>query len=101
MVAGKRKKYTVKTKGRMLVIFCFFIAIISTLGYTLFFNVCQIIDLKFEMADLKEKRVILEDEEKVIQADIKRLQDPVYIARYAREKYFYSKEGEIILRIKD
>ena len=98
---SKRHKYTVKTKSRMFVIFLFFIAIISTLGYTLFFNVCQLIDLKFKMIDLKEKKIVLEEEEKVIQSDIKRLQDPVYIARYAREKYFYSKPGEIILRIED
>lgn len=101
LMASKKRKYTVKTKSRMFVIFIFFVAIISTLGYTLFFNICQIIDLKLEMADLKEEKTVLEDEEKVIQADIKRLQDSEYIARYAREKYFYSKEGELILRIKD
>lgn len=97
----KRKKYTVKTKSRMVVVFFFFIAIIFTFGYTLFFNVCQIVELKLKLYDLKEEKVVLEDEEKVIQSDIKRLQDPEYIARYAREKYFYSKEGEIILRIDD
>ena len=31
--------------------------------------------------------------------DADKLQDPDYIARYAREKYSYSKDGEIILRI--
>jgi len=101
MMTRKRRKYTVKTKSRMLVIFLFFIVIISTLGYTLFFNVCQIVDLKLDMIELKEKKLELEDEEKVIEADIKRLQNPEYIARYAREKYFYSKPGEIILRIED
>ena len=54
-MARKRRKYTVKTKSRMLVIFLFFIVIISTLGYTLFFNVCQIVDLKLDMIELKEK----------------------------------------------
>ena len=29
------------------------------------------------------------------------LQDPNYIARFAREKYLYSKNGEIIIRIVD
>ena len=97
----RKKRYTVKTKSRMFVIFCFFIAIISTLGYTLFINLYQIINLKLQLLDLKEQKLVLEDEEKVIQADIKRLQDPVYMSRYAREKYFYSKDGEIILRIQD
>ncbi len=97
----KRRKYTVKTKGRMLVIFIFFGAIIFTLGYTLFFNLKQVRDLNNQMVELENEKVVLEDEEKAILADIKKLSDPTYIARYAREKYFYSKEGEIILRFKD
>lgn len=31
--------------------------------------------------------------------EVSKLQDPDYIARYAREKYMYSKPGEIILRM--
>ena len=30
---------------------------------------------------------------------VTKLQDPDYVARYAREKYLYSKDGEIIIRI--
>ena len=53
----------------------------------------QATEIKKVFADkLKEK----EDELKV---DASKLQDPDYIARYAREKYSYSKDGEIILRI--
>ena len=33
--------------------------------------------------------------------DIKKLNDPDYVARYAREKYLYSKNGELIIRIPD
>ena len=56
--------------------------------------------LEKEMDKLTSEKNSLESEEVVIKEDIKRLEDPVYIARYAREKYYYSKEGEIILRIK-
>ena len=34
-----------------------------------------------------------------LETNVKKLEDPEYLARYAREKYFYSKEGELILRI--
>ena len=30
---------------------------------------------------------------------IELLQDKDYLARYAREKYFYSKDGEVIIRM--
>lgn len=85
----------------MLVIFLFFGAIISTLGYTLFYNLKQIHTMKQEMDELEQERVILLEDEAATLADIKRLSDPSYVARYAREKYFYSKEGEIILRFKE
>ena len=47
-----------------------------------------------ELAELKDK----EDE---LKGQVNKLQDPDYIARYAREKYLYSKAGEIIIRIPD
>lgn len=97
----KRERFTVKTKGRMFVIFMFFGAIISTLGYTFFHDLRRIHDMKKEKEALVLKKEELLEEEKAVQADIKRLSEPEYIARYAREKYFYSKEGEIILRIEE
>lgn len=50
-------------------------------------------ELSTALKELKEK-------EEVLKADATKLQDPDYIARYAREKYLYSKDGEIILQIK-
>jgi cell division protein DivIC len=97
----KHKRYTVKTTGRMIVIFLFFGTIFFTLGYTLINNLRRVNDLKKELKKLEDEKVSLLEQEKATEADIKRLSDPMYIARYAREKYLYSKEGEIILRIGD
>ena len=54
-----------------------------------------------EKKALNNKLSDLKEEEEVLNSDIKRLQDPDYVARYAREKYLYSKEGELIIRIPD
>ena len=40
-----------------------------------------------------------QDKEEALKVDADKLQDPDYIARYAREKYLYSKDGEFILRL--
>lgn len=96
----KKRKYSAKTKGRMLIIFMFFGMIIFTLTYTLVINLKEINELNKEMKELDQEYVLLLDEEAMIEADIKRLEDPIYIARYVREKYMYSKDGELILRIK-
>ena len=84
----------------MLIIFMFFGIIIFTLGYTLVINIGEIEKLDKEMNSLDSEYSLLLEEEATLSADIKRLQDPEYIARYVREKYLYSKDGEIILRIK-
>ena len=49
-------------------------------------------ELELELTALKER-------EEQLQVDAKKLQNPDYVARYAREKYLYSKEGEYILQI--
>ncbi len=85
----------------MFVIILFFGAIIATLGYTFLGDLKRIRDMQAEKGELEEEKVKLLEEEEALQADIKRLSDPAYIARYAREKYLYSREGEIILRIKE
>ena len=97
----KQSMYTVKSAGRMIVIFLFFSTVISTLGYTLVHNLYRINQLNDELAALEVEEEVLLEEEEALNADIKRLSDSMYIARYAREKYFYSKEGEIILRMED
>ena len=43
----------------------------------------------------------LKDKEEELKGQVNKLQGPDYIARYAREKYLYSKDGEIIIRIPD
>ncbi len=55
---------------------------------------------KYKQKDeLEEQLVELEEEEERLKVDVDRLQDIDYIARYAREKYLYSKEGELIFRL--
>ena len=51
-------------------------------------------EFQTELAELKDK-------EEELKGQVNKLQDPDYIARYAREKYLYSKDGEIIIRIPD
>lgn len=54
-----------------------------------------------EKKDLEEKIVNLKKEEENLEINVEKMKDPEYIARYLREKYFYSKDGEFILRIPD
>ena len=52
-----------------------------------------------EKAELEKEIVVLKEKEEELKVDVERLEDPDYVARFAREKYMYSKDGEIILRL--
>ena len=54
-----------------------------------------------EKQQLANEIIALKEKEEELKVDVQRLEDPDYVARYAREKYMYSKEGEIILRLPD
>ena len=97
----KHKKFTTKTTGRMIIILILLCSIIATLVYTLLINLEQINDLENEFAKLEQKQEELEEDEEAYNADIKRLSEDEYIARYAREKYFYYKDGERVLKFDD
>jgi len=50
---------------------------------------------------LQEEYKELQEEQVVLEQEAAKLQDPEYVLRYAREKYGYSKEGELIIRIQE
>ena len=57
----------------------------------------QIIDKYKENKELGSKIISLKEKEEQLKLDVEKLEDPEYIARYAREKYMYSKNGEYII----
>ena len=52
-----------------------------------------------EKKKLDEEYALKLEKEELLKSEIQKLQDEEYVARYAREKYLYSKEGEIIIKI--
>ena len=52
-----------------------------------------------EKQELDKQVAKLTDEEEKLKDQVSKLKDPEYIARYAREKYLYSKEGEFIIKL--
>ena len=94
------KKKKVKKKAKRIVTFGFFsIFLIIVIIFTLFGVFKEIVNKYQERDELENKLSILEAKEKELQNNVNKLQDPEYLARYAREKYFYSKNGELIIRI--
>lgn len=100
MEMGKKKKRkTSKSKIRIFISLIIFGSVTAALGFNCLANIAKIQDLRNEKKSLEDELVVLQEEKEVLETDILKLKDPDYIAKYVREKYFYSKDGELILRL--
>ncbi len=90
-----------KKKARRRMIFLGFssIMVIFVMTFTIGKYWVEIIDKYQEKKELEKKLTKLKEKEEELKVDANKLQNPDYIARYAREKYLYSKDGEFILQI--
>ena len=75
------------------------IILVVVMGMSVSKVIFQIYDKYNEASELEVRLADLKDNEEKLESEINRLQDPEYLARYAREKYFYSKDNELIIRI--
>lgn len=99
MVANKKKNSKKVRNRRMLLLGLGSLAIIITMTLTIGKYWVEIIDKYKEKNELEKRLVELQEEERALKLDADKLRDPDYIARYAREKYLYSKDGEFIIKI--
>ena len=99
MAKKKRKRKASKSKLRIFICLIVFVSTTGMLGYDCLNNIIKINEMKKEKKNLQEELVVLQEEKEILETDILRLKDPDYIAKYVREKYFYSKDGELILRL--
>ena len=98
-MAKKKKRKSFKSKIRIFVSLIIFGSVTLALGYNCLTNILRIKEMHSEKKELEERLVTLQEEKEILETDILKLEDPDYIAKYVREKYFYSKDGELILRL--
>ena len=95
-MATKRKS---KAKYRLCLFMPICLLVLTTIFVTIGSYWVQIAEKYQEKTLLEEEIIVLKEKEEELKIDVERLKDPDYVARYAREKYMYSKDGEIILRL--
>lgn len=87
-----------KKKRLRFLVYC---AVIITIFFVTFLScapdLIKIHNTKKEIIELKEKYNKLLSEEDKLSEDVVKLQDSEYAAKYAREKYLYTKDGELII----
>lgn len=88
-----------KAKRRMVLLGFSSILIIFVMTFTIGKYWIEIYEKYQEKKELEKELTSLKEKEEELKVDANKLQNPDYIARYAREKYLYSKDGEFILQI--
>ena len=97
--ARKSKNHRRKKAKKSLLFTLLSLALIAFVTYSTLSYCKEIYDKYKEKTELEKKLAVLKKKEKELKLDASKLQNPDYVARYAREKYFYSKDGEYIIKI--
>lgn len=92
------RRKTKKEKRRMIMISFLVISLSAFLIKSVFSDWVQILNNNRQIHVLTERKKVLLDEEASLRAETTKLENPEYVARYAREKYLYSAPDEIIIR---
>lgn len=98
-MASSKKTGKIKKQRRMLFLGLGSCIVIVVMTFTIGRYWVEIYDKYQEKNQLERQLEKLKNKEKELKLDANKLQDPDYVARYAREKYMYSKDGEFIIKI--
>ena len=98
-IRKKKSNSRKKARKRMLILGLSSIIVIIVMTCTIGKYWLEIIDKYKEKKELEKELISLKEKEEKLKVDANKLQNPDYVARYAREKYLYSKDGEYILKI--
>lgn len=95
----KKRKIPKTSKRRLLFFGTLSIIIIGYSIFTIIYYSANIFRVETTNTNLKNNLETLQNKEEVLKIEIQKLKDPEYLARYARENYSYSKDGEYIIKI--
>ena len=92
-----KKKVPKKAKRRLLVFGPIAVFMIVYCPFTLVTTATDLYTLKNEEKQLSNKLSTLKTNASDLKTEINKLQDKDYVARYARENYLYTKNGEYVI----
>ena len=94
-----KRRMSKASKRRLTLLGPLSIFFIIYFSFSLIYNTYTLYHLKSEKKKLENNYAGLQKEAEDLKINIEKLNDPDYLANYARENYLYSKDGEYILKI--
>ena len=98
-MAKRRSKLRRKRVKRILFVTLFCFSINAYILYSIGSVLGDVYNMKNEKKDLSVELDSLKEEEEILKSEVNKLKDPIYIAKYAREKFLYSGQGEYIIKM--
>ena len=92
-------KNTKHCKRRLTVFGTISLIVIVLFVYNLISYISTVKRLENQEKELKNRLVELQNDNTNLKEEIEKLKNPEYLAKYARENFLYSKDGEYIIRI--
>ena len=92
-------KTSKKDRMRILIGSLTILSISAYLGVIAYNYWSQIYENNRIKTEMEKQYENLLEAEKDLNSEVIKLKDPEYVAKFAREKYLYSKNGELIIRI--
>lgn len=98
-MSKKKNQVSIQARRRLFFLrpICFFL--VFFLCITLLTNFVKLYKLNNEKKEKENEYIELQERTEYLKNEVSKLNDPDYLAKFAREKYSYSKDGEIILKI--
>lgn len=96
-----KKKLSKGAKRRLVWLAPLSVFLIIYFIFTLVTTSINLYNLQKEEKILNDKLTSLKADAKSLKTEITKLQDKEYVARYARENYLYTKNGEYVIKISD
>lgn len=100
-MAKKKKRRQMTPRGRLIILGPICIFFIALFVYTIFSYTASLYKLQQQKKKLEEEYLLSQEKSEDLKVEITKLHDPEYLAKYAREHYSYSKDGELIIKLNE
>lgn len=96
--AQAMQKQVIYRRRRLAIIFSIAFVVFGLMGLNLFHSYRQMAKLQVEAQEVRKEQKQVAAEKKQLEAKVSLLKDEDYVAKLARQKYYWSKDGETIYR---
>lgn len=99
MSKTKKNKVSIQARRRLFFLRPICLFLLFFVAITFISNTIRLYQLNNEKKQKEDEYIIQQEKSEYLKNEIIKLNDPEYLARFARENYSYSKDGELIIKI--